>query len=147
MTKIGEYIQNAGIDIYMDIYDHKLQQAVSAGNPIAITKSIEKGLSFATHVMCIVSEETVKSWWVPYEIGFGKRADKQLSTLTLMNTVTIPSYLEITRIIRGTKSLNEYLTEVAKKSTQVLESTTSFVTKNAYSKTSHPLDTYLNWKL
>lgn len=98
VKKIGEYIQNAGFNIYLDIYDDKLQQAVSEGDPIAITKNIEKGLSFSTDVVSIVSEETVGSWWVPYEIGYGKRANKPLATLTLKDTVTIPAFLEITEI-------------------------------------------------
>lgn len=146
VMKIGEYIQNAGFDIYLDIYDEKLQQAVSEGDPVAITKNIEKGLSFSTDVICIVSEETVGSWWVPYEIGFGKKANKPLATLTLKNTVTIPAYLEITRIIRGTKSLNEYLKEMSGKSTILLEAAASYIEKNKHFTSNHPLDNYLSWK-
>ena len=143
---IGEYIQNAGFDIYLDVFDEKLQQAVSEGDPSAITKNIENGLSVSTDVFCIVSEKTVKSWWVPYEIGFGKRADKSLATLTLKDTVTIPSYLEITRILRGTKSLNNYLNELGKKSSILLESTTTFTKSNPHNMSQHPLDNYLKWE-
>lgn len=146
VTKIGEYIQNAGFDIYLDIFDKGLQQAVSEGDPSAITKNIENGLSVSTNVFCIVSEKTVKSWWVPYEIGFGKKADKPLATLTLKDTVTIPSYLEITQIIRGTKSLNEYLNELSKKSSLLFESASAFIRKNNHGMQQYPLDNYLNWK-
>ncbi|WP_308530518.1 toll/interleukin-1 receptor domain-containing protein [uncultured Paenibacillus sp.] len=146
VKKIGEYIQDAGFDIYLDIYDESLQRAVSQGDPIAITKNIEKGLSVSTNVFCIVSEKTVGSWWVPYEIGFGKRADKPLATLTLKDTITIPSYLEITRIIRGTRSLNDYLNELSKKSNLLFESASTFIGKNPYSMSQHPLDNYLSWK-
>lgn len=131
--KIGDYIQNAGIDIYLDIYVLELQQAVRNEDPIAITQSIERGFSFATNVICVVSEETVKSWWVPYEFGFGKRAVKLLATLTLKDTVTIPSYLEITQLIRGPRSLNEYLLEVSKQSRILLEAASTFIDLNQYS--------------
>jgi hypothetical protein len=143
---IGEYIQNAGFDIYLDVYDEELQQAVSHEDPSAITKNIENGLSVSSDIFCIVSEKTVKSWWVPYEIGFGKRAGKSLATLALKDTVTIPSYLEITQILRGTKSLNKYLNEIGKKSNILLESITTFTEKNSHYIQNHPLDNYLKWK-
>ncbi|WP_400245954.1 toll/interleukin-1 receptor domain-containing protein [Niallia sp. JL1B1071] len=146
VVKIGNYIQDAGYNIYLDIYDEALNQAVKSGNPDAITKSIEKGLEYSSHVMCIVSEETVKSWWVPYEIGFGKRSRKPLSTLTLKNTITIPSYLEITYLIRGTAGLNEYLMSLSKQSTLLNKSVSNFVELNKHSIAVHPLDAYLDWQ-
>lgn len=146
VVKIGEYIQNAGFNIYLDVYDENLNQAVRSGNPEAITRSIEKGLEHSTHVMCIVSEETVKSWWVPYEIGFGKRSKKPLSTLTLKNTLTIPSYLEITHLIRGTAGLNDYLRILSNQVSSLSKSVTQFIDLNKNSKVSHPLDNYLDWK-
>jgi hypothetical protein len=145
VTKIGEYIQNAGLDIYLDVYDDQLQKAVRSGDPTAITQSIEKGLSYCTHIMCIVSEDTIQSWWVPYEIGYGKKSDKLLSTLTLKHTVTIPSYLEITRLIKGTRGLNEYVKEISKNSQVLLEFASSYVANNPHTKTQHPLDNYLDW--
>lgn len=107
VKKIGDYIRSAEFNIYLDIFYYKLQQDVESGYPAAITLGIEKGLSVSTHVMCIASEDTVNSWWVPYEIGYEKNASKQLSTLTLKNTVTIPPFLEIIKLIRRTRSLND----------------------------------------
>lgn len=128
----------------MDIYDNSLQQAVEAGNPVAITESIENGLQSCTHMMCIVSEKTVTSWWVPYEIGYGKRSKKLISTLTLKDTVTIPPYLEITKLIRGTLSLNSYLKDLGSK-THFSKSISEHIEYNSHSKMNHPLDAYLDW--
>src|SRR4051812_31770195 len=122
------------------MYDEALNRAVKSGSPDAITKSIEKGLEYSSHVICIVSKETVKSWWVPYEVGFGKRSKKPLSTLTLKNTVTIPSYLKITCLIRGTAGLNDYLLGLSKQNTTLNKSGSSFVISNNHSKSVHPLD-------
>ena len=75
---IGEYIiQNSNIDIYLDIYDIELQQAVIDGDNAAITRFIENGLNESSHVICVLSNNTKKSWWVPYEIGFSKQAKKE----------------------------------------------------------------------
>src|SRR6266545_7582542 len=71
---IGNYITDqGGIDVYLDINDQDLQSAANAGNAVRVTQFIERGLLYSTHVMCLVSASTVKSWWVPYELGFGKR--------------------------------------------------------------------------
>lgn len=76
--KIGDYIREKGnIDIYLDIYDDRLKNAVALGDQLMITKYIEEGLEQSTHIMCLVSQSTVQSWWVPYELGFGKSARKR----------------------------------------------------------------------
>ncbi|SRR6266852_2862040 len=96
----------------MDINDEDLRNAVSTGDPAGVTQFIERGLSHSTHIMCLVSADTVRSWWVPYELGFAKNAGKPLSTLKLKGEIALPAYLQISEIIPGTKSLNDYLTKV-----------------------------------
>lgn len=74
-TVIGDYITKHGdTDIYLDVNDQKLQDAFRKGDPISITHFLEKGVAASTHIMCLVSADTVRSWWVPYELGFGKSA-------------------------------------------------------------------------
>ncbi len=145
---IGNYIMESGdIDIYLDVYDEKLQQAANTGNPVMVTQFIEKGLEQSTHIMCIVSKSTVQSWWVPYELGFGKRAYKELSTLALKDAEYLPEYLSIGVVIKGTMSLNEYLKKVANSKSLT---GASFYAMNEHliphSQSNHPLDNYLNWQ-
>jgi hypothetical protein len=112
-TAIGEYIKKQGdIDIYLDLNDEDLQNAVTRDDPTGVTRFIEQGLSSSTHIMCLVSAATVGSWWVPYELGFAKNAGKHLSTLKLKGEITLPAYLKISEIIPGTKTLNDFLTRV-----------------------------------
>jgi hypothetical protein len=145
-TAVGNYITSRGdIDIYLDVNDVDLQDAVSKGNPAGITRFIERGLSKSSHIMCLVSASTVSSWWVPYELGFAKNAGKQLSTLKLKGEVPLPAFLEIGDVIRGTKSLNDYLTRVRRG----LEKTATVVTLSEsliqHSAQQHPLDSHLDW--
>jgi len=143
---IGNYIMEKGdIDIYLDIYDENLQQAVAAGNPYKITQYLEEGLEQSTHIMCLVSQSTVRSWWVPYELGYGKRAKKDLATLTLKNTVELPSYLEIGVILRGTKSLNDYLSKIGSSVFKGILGESYRGGLISHSASSHPLDNYLDW--
>lgn len=142
---IGSYIAQKGdIDIYLDIDDLELQAAVITGDPAGITHFIEEGLSHSTHIMCLVSADTVSSWWVPYELGFAKNAGKYLSTLKLKGNIDLPAYLEVSHIIRGTDSLNEYLTGVRSGVAKSAKSTLTETLIPNYSAT-HPLDDYLNW--
>lgn len=143
---IGDYVTKQGdIDVYLDINDPELRAAVSSGDPIGITKFIERGLSHSTHIMCVVSASTVHSWWVPYELGFGKKSGKELSTLKLKGKVDLPAFLAISEIIHGTKSLNEYLTRVRRGLAKGMAATALTETLTSYSASPHPLDNYVDW--
>jgi hypothetical protein len=147
VKQIADYITSqGGIDIYLDTDDDDLQRAANSGDAIGVTEFIERGLSNCTHIMCLVSANTVKSWWVPYELGFGKKSEKPLATLRLKDAVDLPAYLQISEIIRGTKSLNLYLTRVKRglsKSSATTELTESLT---RHSASPHPLDMYLDWQ-
>jgi hypothetical protein len=138
---IGNYITRHGdIDTYLDIDDPGLQDAANSGDAVRITQFIERGLSHSTHIMCLVSQDTVRSWWVPYELGFAKKAGKSLSTMKLKGEVALPAYLEISELIRGTKGLNAYLTAIRGTLRKSLTETLI-----AHTAGQHPLDLYVDW--
>ncbi len=144
---IGEYIRvNADFDIYLDIYDTDLQQAVSRGDDRKITEFIEKGINECTHVLCLLSSTTKNSWWVPYEIGFAKKGSKQIASLALKDAGQLPSYLKIERVIPGTKSLNVYLENINASGYTKGLSEASRLALLPHTQQQHPLDTYLNWQ-
>lgn len=146
---IGEYIRKAGFDIYLDIYDENLQSGVARGDDEAITKSIEIGIENSTDILCIISESTKRSWWVPYEIGYGKKCSNSISTLLLKDVKDIPSYLKISNVIGGIKSLNEYLAFLASKEQKGLLEKSASNTPNIQPHTAidHPLYKFLNWNV
>lgn len=157
--KIAEYLKEAEIDYYLDELDKDLQQATAQGNPELITESIKKGIRESTHMLVVVSEKTYKSQWVPFEIGYGHSAilDKgleegikenriKLSVLTLkdISEKSLPDYLKIAYVIRGTKSLNDYISKIINKDEK------SLINENrlfSNIKIHHPLDDVLNYKL
>jgi hypothetical protein len=156
---IADYFSNAEIDYYLDELDESLQAAVVAGDPKLITESIKKGIRESSHMLVVVSEKTFKSQWVPFEIGYGHSAildkstdegihdDKiKLAILVLkdLSEKELPDFMQMAHIIRGTKSLNEYITSLSGK----LEK--SLITEKllfSHSDSKHPLDSVLNWKL
>lgn len=157
--KIAEYFKNAEIDYYLDELDPALQQAASNGDPNKITESIKKGIRESSHMLVLVSEKTYKSHWVPFEVGYGHAAiidknrdenDKagkvRLSILTLkdISEKSLPDFMQVGNIIRGTKSLNEYISDITGRLEKSLINESRLFSN---SMQSHPLDEILNWKL
>jgi hypothetical protein len=151
--KIAKYLSQAQIDYYLDEEDRLLQQAVGTEDAQKITESIKKGISESSHMLVVVSEKTYQSQWVPFEIGYGHSSlvdgtnDKlKLSILTLkdLSEKDLPSFMQISNIIRGTKSLNKYISEISDRLEKSMINETKLF---AHSTSNHPLDNVLNWKL
>lgn len=147
VESIGNYFMNAGIDIYLDKNDFKLQQAVNMNDSRRITECIQEGISKSDHILCIASEKTVGSWWVPYEIGYGKKANKGIASLLKKDIKYIPDYLQIEEIIDGIPGLNIFITRITTQRRMVLTEKYDFqASANDYinkSSTSHSLAKYL----
>ncbi|MEB2781461.1 toll/interleukin-1 receptor domain-containing protein [Algoriphagus sp. C2-6-M1] len=144
--EIGKYLEEAGIDYYLDIYDQELQYASAQNDPIKITQHIKDGVRFSTHMIVVLSEKTIKSQWVPFEIGYGHASlvddnlevlkDNELfnlSFLTLIeiSEIPIPDFLKIAFPIKGIKSLNEFLEKIKPKGAEL---TKYFDSKNQLEK-------------
>lgn len=143
---IADYImEKADIDVYLDIHDDALQRAVDRGDSEEITALIERGIASSSHAMCLISEETIKSWWVPYELGYAKKSGKEISSLKLKGSVELPDFLKIGILIRGTKSLNAYIERVI--SDYKITKSYSSINESleSHTESNHPLDNILDW--
>ncbi len=141
---IADYIMKAGADVYFDKTDTDLAELVLEGNPDAVTAQIQKGIDSSTHMLCVVSEATVRSYWVPFEVGYGYNKVKRLGVLTLkgISDSELPDYMRTTNVVRGTKSLNDFIAEL------LGEAVNELVAEKAlrkYSELPHPLDKVLDW--
>lgn len=150
---IANYLRDAEIDYYLDEEDPFLQRAVSSDNAQKITESIKKGISDSTHMLVVVSEKTYKSQWVPFEVGYGHSSlvdgtsDRlKLSILTLkdLSEKDLPTFMQVGNIIRGTKSLNKYISDISNKLEKSMINESRLF---SHSKEKHPLDNVLNWQL
>ncbi len=155
---IASYFRNAGIDYYLDVEDSALQYASSISDPIKITESIKKGIRESSHMMVIVSDKTYKSLWVPFEVGYGHASilDQEklkldenrikLSVLTLKDIAekSLPDYLQVGYVIKGTKSLNDYISKITNKLEKSLINESRIFSNGTMQ---HPLDNVLNWQL
>jgi hypothetical protein len=153
--QIAKYLSNAEIDYYLDENDKELQRAAEINNPHKITESIKKGIRNSTHMLAVISQKTYLSQWVPFEIGYGQSAiidndpnnnNLKLSVLTLedISEQSLPDYLQIANIIRGTKTFNQYISNISNKLEKSLINESRVF---SHSNLQHPLDNILNWKL
>jgi hypothetical protein len=143
--RIAQYLLEAGVDIYFDKYDKTLDQLVEEGNANKVTKRIQDGINYSSHMLCIVSTTTVQSYWVPFEVGYGYE-QRPLAILTLkgVTNAQLPHYMKTTKVIRGTKTLNEFISQILGK----LEN--DLIAQGAIKKhnlSAHPLDSVLDWQV
>ncbi|MEX2410912.1 MAG: toll/interleukin-1 receptor domain-containing protein [Candidatus Paceibacterota bacterium] len=142
--KIAEYLLNAGIDVYFDEFDNDLKLYRQRNRPEGVVNSIRKGINSSSHMIVVISPRTISSRWVPWEIGYGyDKIDLSVLTLKGIGEGELPDYLKTAKILRSTKMLNNFLSNLTNISTSIMESRgliKSYATKN------HPLDKYLEWK-
>lgn len=147
VESIGDYFINAGVDIYLDKNDFKLQSAVNTNDPKRVTECIQEGISKSDYILCITSNNTVKSWWVPYEIGYGKKSNKEITTLVRKDVKYIPDYLQIEEIIDDISDINNFIKRITTKHYIPLTEKYDWqIASNDYinkSSSSHSLSKYL----
>lgn len=132
--KIADYLVSVGIEVYFDEFDKELQLADLNNNPKAVVAAIKKGIKSSTHMLCIVSPNTLTSKWVPFEIGYGYDLT-DLATLTLkgIKNSDLPDYIKTKPIIRDIYDINKFVKEQGKE--YILESKMF----SDYSSNRHPL--------
>ncbi len=143
---LAAYIQDAGIDVYFDENDEDLRLYREANNPKGVVNSIKTGINKSTHMLCLLSPNTLHSKWVPYEIGYGTEKT-HLAVLTLKNVPEneIPDYVKVAdQLLRGTKSLNSYLASITHTLTNLMENNNLIKSHNT---PYHILDAVLDWQL
>jgi hypothetical protein len=132
--KIADYLLSVSIEVYFDEFDKELQQADISSNPKAVVAAIKNGIKSSTHMLCIVSPNTLTSKWVPFEIGYGYDLTN-LATLTLkgIKNSDLPDYIKTKPIIRDIYDINKFIKEQGKG--YILESKMF----SDYNSNTHPL--------
>lgn len=110
--KVAEYLMDAGIDIYFDELDKELRIYHENNDPKKVTESICKGINKSSHMMVVVSPNTVHSSWVPFEIGYGyEKTDVRVLCLKGIAVGSLPEYIRTAPVIRDIYDLNNRLSE------------------------------------
>ena len=110
---IGAYLTDiVGVNIYLDTKDCILKEAVSTNNDQLIVESIKRGLVCSSDLLCLISDKTRLSWWVPYEIGFADKQEIDIAVLKLKDVEDIPSYLKAKKVLFNIGDFLQYISKL-----------------------------------
>ena len=106
----AEVLQTAGVSAYVDHYD---PQVTTDGPHLeSYLRDVIRGTKA---LLVIATVDTKESWWVGFEIGAAREADKLLSSrIDRDKTVRLPSYLEIWPVSTSDNLLKEWGKDVQK---------------------------------
>ena len=139
--KIADYFITSGIDVYFDEYDEKIDR----NNPQSVVNAIKRGIQNSTHMLCLLSQNSIESKWIPWEVGYGYDRTTVIGlTLKEISKSVLPEYLQIVSILRGTQSLNNFISNVLKRDELKLINERKLFAAN---ELQHPLDSVLDWRL
>ena len=136
---IADYLEEAGIDIYFDQYDGKIDRS----NPESVVSAIQYGIHNSTHMLVLFSPNTFDSMWVPWEIGYAYNSLIALNVLRLKGVPKdkLPEYLKVVKVILDIWDLNQLISNLTKKDRN------SLLTEGRirmYSDSIHPLSEYMD---
>jgi hypothetical protein len=137
--EIADYLKTVGIEVYFDEYDRELQIATETDNPKVVVSAIKKGINNSTHMLCLISKNTLFSKWVPFEVGYGyDKTDLATVTLKGIRNSELPDYIKTAPIIRDIYDLNKFVEKYGNK--YILESRKF----SEYKSYSHPLSNVMD---
>jgi hypothetical protein len=146
--KIADYLIRVGIDVYIDEYDKDLKIHHQSNNAKAVTDSIRKGINNSSHMLVLVSMDTLFSTWVPFEIGYGY--DKtELLTICLKGIPKggLPEYLKSTKVIRDIYDLNNLIGDLSGINKEILLESKKISNYNDYANPlSNTMDSLIHEK-
>lgn len=145
--EVANYIISKQLDVYFDLEDNDLKQQNQIANPKGVTNAIRKGLNQSQYMIVIVSPNTYRSLWVPFEVGyaFDKKGEKmKILRHKGIEKSKIPDYLKLKELLQGTKSLNRFLDSIRKENFiyESLEKGGKIKSFSAFN--SNPLNKYLD---
>jgi hypothetical protein len=109
-SKIADYIKSVGLDVYFDEYDTDLKIAVQNDNPKKVVNAIKIGIQNSTHMLCVISPNTLYSKWVPFEVGYGYDNTKILVlTLKGIKKEDLPHYVRAVPVLRDIYDINRFI--------------------------------------
>lgn len=146
-SEVADYITSKQLDVYFDLEDNDLKQINQTTNPLAVTNSIKKGLNESDYMLVIVSPDTYRSLWVPFEVGYAydKKGDKmKILRHKGITKSTLPAYLKVKEVLNGTISLNRFLDSVRKRHAIYEKLEKGGKVKSFSAFASNPLNKYLD---
>jgi hypothetical protein len=101
-TYISTYLAARGVSCYLDHFD----DSASTKN---ITDKVLANINKCTHLLALMTDQTHGSWWVPFEIGVGRQADRRITSYNNMTRSALPEYLQEWPVLRSDADLDKFV--------------------------------------
>lgn len=103
MARVVELVfKSLRVDAYLDLLDD------FTGDGKRLTNHIKQRLNECTDIIVVMSTLTIKSWWVPFEIGMSAQLD--MPTATFFNaSIELPDYLAYWPTLNKTNDICKYV--------------------------------------
>jgi len=98
---IDSQLRQLSVPTYLDLTDPTVDGSKN------VTQSIVAALHKSTHLLALVSQSTVASWWVPFEIGVATERERRIATYRLDNAY-LPEYLTIWPYLTADRQLSDF---------------------------------------
>jgi hypothetical protein len=97
--QLAQYFDFLGLLYYFDEQDIVLNRMLAEGHSSdrALVETIEAGLRHSSHLLGVLSMQTMGSWWVPFEIGAARALRQQIAHLIVPDVApaSLPEYVRI----------------------------------------------------
>lgn len=100
---VQETLTQLGVNAYLDVLDN-----IVANDGEALTNHIKKKLGECTDIIVILSSNTKKSWWVPFEIGMATEKDMPIVNY-LLSYEELPDYLSYWPRLKTLQDVEKYV--------------------------------------
>lgn len=135
-NEINNKLRNAGIETYLDVLDGESQTTNDITN--VITENIKK----SSHLLAIVSQSTVLSWWVPFEIGEATITNRRICTYH-HGVDKLPEYLDKWPKLTQMRDLEFFISEYKRDSLNSRAALESFeLNKSQFSRDKGKADAF-----
>lgn len=75
--------------------------------PGGITELVLDRIGRCTHLLALITDNTIGSWWVPFEIGVARQSDRRIASYD-SSTKSLPEYLQEWPIVSGEGAIDKF---------------------------------------
>lgn len=123
---VAEALVALEVNIYFDERDDCLRAAAASGDDLAVVKCIEDGLDRCSHLLGLITEQTLPSWWVPYEIGGAAGRKRRCAHLVRNKVTRLPSFIKAAEVLLDFDDLVRWVGQPGTERDRILQKVASF---------------------
>jgi hypothetical protein len=100
--QVQQAFKGQGVDAYLDLLDD------FSGEGEKLTAHIREQLNKCSDIIVVMSNTTISSWWVPFEIGMSAQKDMPTATF-LTASIPLPDYLSYWPRLTKISDISKYV--------------------------------------